>query len=226
MCLCFQIGRVVNVWFFFFSFSSMIPSEKVIYNDTVHLCVLPWKSVWENWVVISILNISAKKWRQSCDLLKAIQKFTGKTVSKIQVYVYVPSNFFFLFPKFLKCLLQKFLKVWVACNFCVFKCFICVNFQHTVWVFFFLVSLLEKAWDLICVIFLLWRPLSSLPCNFSIVQFRAIVLFLIREVLFSAVVRWMLARIVFWATVYVCWTWPFVKIKLLLTHTAVCTSPF
>lgn len=26
---------------FFFSFSSMIPSEKVIYNDTVHLCVLP-----------------------------------------------------------------------------------------------------------------------------------------------------------------------------------------
>lgn len=98
MCLCFQIGRVVNVWFFF-SFSSMIPSEKVIYNDTVHLCVLPWKSVWENWVVISILNISAKKWRQSCDLLKAIQKFTGKTVSKIQVYVYVPSNFFFSFSK-------------------------------------------------------------------------------------------------------------------------------
>lgn len=25
----------------FFSFSSMIPIEKVIYNDTVHLCVLP-----------------------------------------------------------------------------------------------------------------------------------------------------------------------------------------
>lgn len=46
-------------------------------------------------MVISILSISAKKWRQSCDLLKAIQKCSGEAVSRIEVYVYVPSNFFF-----------------------------------------------------------------------------------------------------------------------------------
>lgn len=135
--------------------------------------------------------------------------------------------FFFFFQSFWNvCCRNSWRCGWLVTSVCLSALFICINFQRTVWVLFFLVLLLEKAWDLICVIFLLWCPLSSLPCNFSIVQFRAIVLFLIREVLFSAVVRWMLARIVFWATVYVCWTWPSVKIKLLLTHTAVCTSPF
>lgn len=81
-------------FFFFFPFQ-MIPGEKVIYNDPGHLHILPWKSDWEKWVVISILSISAKKWRQSCDLLKAIQKCSGEAVSRIEVYVYVPSNFFF-----------------------------------------------------------------------------------------------------------------------------------
>lgn len=211
----------------FLSFNSMIPGEKVIYSDTGHLCILPWKSVWEKWVAISILNTSAKKWRQSCDLLKAIQNFSGKGVSRIQVYVYVPSKFFF----------QSFWNVccgnswrcgWFVTSVCLSVIFICLNFQRTICVCFFLVSLLEKAWNLVSVILLLWCPLSSLSCNFSIVQFQAvaIVLFLKREVLFSAVVRWMLARIVFWATVYVCSTWTSTKIKLLLTHTAVCTSPF
>lgn len=105
--------------------------------------------------------------------------------------------------------------MWVACNFCVFKGFI--------YFLKFPAYCLGTLLNLISVILLLWCPLSSLSCTFSIVQLGAvaIVLFLRREVLFSAVVRWMLARIVFWATVYVCWTWTSIKINL-LTHTVVC----
>lgn len=155
-------------------------------------------------------------------------KIQWKAVTKIQVYVYVSSKFFVFQSFWNVCCGNSWRCGWFVTSVRLNALFVCLNFQRTVWVCFFLVLWLERAWNFISMILLLWCPLSSLSCNFSTVQLRAvtIVLFLIREVLFSAVVGWMLARIVFWATVCVCWTWTSMKMKLLLTHTAVCTSPF
>lgn len=100
---------------------------------------------------------------------------------------FLPFFFFFLVFKVFKCWLWKFWRCgWLVASVCLSALFIVLNFQCTVWILLFLVSLLEKAWNLISVILSLWCPLSSLSCNFSIIQFRAvaIVLFLMREVLF------------------------------------------
>lgn len=148
-----------------------------------------------------------------------------KTIQKFSISVYVLNFAFKVFDTF--CCGNSWRYVWLLTSVCLSALFIGLSFQRTVWVLFFLVVLLEKAWNLISVILLLWCPLSYFSFKFSIVQLgaAAVVWFRVREVLFSVVVRWMLARIVFWVTVYVCWTWTFIKIKLLLTRTAVCTSP-
>lgn len=122
MCVYFLVVRVANILFFPFNY---FPGEKIIYSNIGYLCILPWKPVWENYVVISIWNISAKKWKHSCELWRWFKNSVEKQfLGSRFTFLFLPVRFFLILQSFLRCLLWKFLKVWVACNFCVFKSFI------------------------------------------------------------------------------------------------------
>lgn len=66
-----------------------------------------------------------------------------------------------LFSKFLYYLLWKLLEAWAVCVLCAL--FVCLDFQHAVWVLLFLAWLLKKVPNLTVVILFLWHHLPFSP---------------------------------------------------------------